>query len=137
MIIFDVNGCTNPEHGYYDIMSKLPIALIYSRFGIGLTIILLSIIQVDHYKLTAIILLSIGLLTDIFDGIIARKLNVSTQILRRLDSSVDQLFFISVAVATYIQCPEFFKTNTIKLAILIGVEGLTYLVSLIKSYRKK
>ena len=117
-------------------MNKLPITLIYSRLAIGLTIILLSIKQVDNYKFFAVLLLTIGLLTDIFDGIIARKLNVSTQTLRRFDSSIYQVFFISVVVATYIQCPGFFKTNTLKLTILIGFEWLTYLVSFIK-FRKE
>ncbi|MFM6924983.1 MAG: CDP-alcohol phosphatidyltransferase, partial [Ferruginibacter sp.] len=57
---------------------------------------------------------------------------VSTQNLRRLDSSIDQVFFVSVAVATYIQCPGFFKANAVKLSILLAFEGLTYLVSFIK-----
>ena len=113
-------------------MTQIPIALIFSRLIIGLTIIVLSIIPIDNYKLIAIILLTIGLLTDIFDGIIARQLNVSTQKLRRLDSSIDQIFFISFAVATYIQCPDFFRTNTLKLAVLLGLEGVTYLISFLK-----
>lgn len=119
-----------------NIMNKLPITLIYSRLAIGLTIILLSIKQVDNYRFFAVLLLTIGLLTDIFDGIIARKLNVSTQTLRRLDSSIDQIFFISFAVATYIQCPDFFRTNSIKLLFLFGFEGLAYLICFIK-FRKE
>ncbi len=117
-------------------MTKLPITLIYSRLAIGFTIIFLSTKQVDNYKFIAILLLTIGLLTDIFDGIIARRLDISTQTLRRLDSSIDQVFFISFAVATYIQCPDFFKTNALKLTILLGLEGLTYLISFIK-FRKE
>lgn len=113
-------------------MTKLPIILIYARAVIGLTLILLSIKQVDNYKYIAISLLAIGLLTDIFDGIIARRLNISTQTFRRLDSSIDLLFFSSVAVATYIQCPDFFTTNALKLKILLGLEGLSYLVCFIK-----
>jgi phosphatidylglycerophosphate synthase len=119
-----------------NILNKLPITLIYSRLAIGLTIILLSIKQVDNYKLIAILLFSIGLLTDIFDGIIARRLNISTQTLRRLDSTVDQVFFISFAVATYIQCPDFFKANYFKLSILLGSEGLAYLICFLK-FRKE
>jgi len=113
-------------------MSKLPITLIYLRVVIGLTIIFLSISQVDNYKFVAIILFSMGLLSDIFDGIIARRLNISTQTLRRLDSSIDQVFFISFAIATYIQCPDFFKANSLKLIMLLGFEGLTYLVCFLK-----
>ena len=123
------NGLQNVSQ---NIMTKLPITLIYSRLAIGPTIILLSIKQVDNYKFIAVLLLSIGFLTDIFDGIIARRLNVSTQTLSRLDSTIDEIFFISFAVATYIQCPDFFRANFLKLTILFGSEGLTYLVSFLK-----
>jgi phosphatidylglycerophosphate synthase len=116
--------------------TKIPIALIYSRLFIGLTIILLSIVQADSYKTLAIVLLTIGLLTDIFDGIIARQLNISTQKLRRLDSTIDQIFFTSVVIATYVQCPDFFKANPFKLTILLTFEGLTYLVSFLR-FRKE
>jgi CDP-diacylglycerol--glycerol-3-phosphate 3-phosphatidyltransferase len=113
-------------------MKHIPIALIYSRLLIGFGIILLSIFHVAHYSFLAITLLSIGLLTDVFDGIIARKLNISSEKLRRLDSGIDQVFFISVAVATYIQCPDFFKINLVKLIILGAFEASTYALSYIK-----
>ncbi|RDC55091.1 CDP-alcohol phosphatidyltransferase family protein [Pedobacter chinensis] len=113
-------------------MKNIPITLIYARLLIGFGIILLSLFHASYYSFLAITLLSIGLLTDVFDGIIARKLNVSSEKLRRLDSSIDQVFFISVAIATYIQCPDFFQSNPVKLAILIGAEVLIYLVSYIK-----
>lgn len=113
-------------------MKDIPIALIYSRLLIGFIIILLSFFQVNHYSFLAITLLSIGLLTDVFDGIIARKLNISSEKLRRLDSSIDQIFFISVAVATYFQCPDFFKVNLVKLIVLGAFEASTYAFSYIK-----
>jgi phosphatidylglycerophosphate synthase len=112
--------------------TQIPITLIFSRLIIGFIIIYLSIIQAENYKTLAIALLTIGLFTDIFDGIIARKLNISTQKLRRLDSTVDQIFFISVIVASYIQCQNFFKINAFKLIILFGFEGLVYLISFLK-----
>ncbi|UKT62569.1 CDP-alcohol phosphatidyltransferase family protein [Pedobacter mucosus] len=117
-------------------VKKIPIALIYARLFLGIWIILLSLFEVNHYSFWAITLLSIGLLTDVFDGIIARKLNISSEKLRRLDSSVDQIFFISVAIAAYIQCPDFFKANYTKLIILLSAELLIYVFSFIK-FRKE
>ncbi|MEI7964308.1 MAG: CDP-alcohol phosphatidyltransferase family protein [Chitinophagaceae bacterium] len=113
-------------------MAKLPVILIYTRLALGFFLICLSISRIPDYAYIAVALTIFGLLTDIFDGIIARKLGVSTQRLRRLDSSVDQVFFISVAIATYIQCPEFFKTNMMKLIILFSTEGLAYLICYLK-----
>ena len=117
-------------------MKHIPIALIYSRLLIGFGIILLSVFHVSHYSFLAITLLSVGLLTDVFDGIIARKLNISSEKLRRLDSGIDQVFFTSVAVATYIQCPDFFKANLVKLIVLGAFEASTYALSYIK-FRKE
>jgi CDP-diacylglycerol--glycerol-3-phosphate 3-phosphatidyltransferase len=116
--------------------SKIPVLLIFSRLIIGFVMIALSILKIEYYQTIAIVLLSVGLLTDIFDGIIARYLNISTQKIRRLDSTVDQVFFISVGVATYIQCPEFFNTNASKLIILIGAECLIYIVSFLSLKRE-
>jgi CDP-diacylglycerol--glycerol-3-phosphate 3-phosphatidyltransferase len=115
---------------------QIPKLLIFSRLIIGFAIVLLSCLHVSWYKTAAIVLLTVGLLTDIFDGIIARRLNVSTQTLRRLDSTIDQIFFVSVIVATYIQCPDFFSANATKLITLIGIEAATYLVSFLK-FRKE
>lgn len=59
-------------------------------------------------------------------------MNVSTEKLRRLDSNVDQVFFIAVTLATYIQCPTFFNANVLWIGMLLATEGLTYLVSFLK-----
>ena len=110
----------------------IPISLIYSRLLIGLILIVLSVIRVSHFKSIAIWLLTIGLLTDVFDGIIARRLQISTVRLRRLDSTIDQVFFISVAIATYIQCPVFFKENAGNLLLVLCFEAATYLLCYLK-----
>ncbi|WP_228411696.1 CDP-alcohol phosphatidyltransferase family protein [Chryseobacterium sp.] len=110
----------------------LPKILIFSRLFIGFIIIAVSWFRIQDHQFIIITLLTVGLLTDIFDGIIARKLNISTQTLRRLDSTVDQIFFMSVAVSGYLLCPAFYKSNLTFLSILIGTEILTYLVSFIK-----
>jgi phosphatidylglycerophosphate synthase len=115
---------------------KIPIILIYSGLIIGFIIISLSLSEVQNYNLYAIFLFTIGLLTDIFDGIIARRLNISSEKIRKLDSNVDQIFFISVLLATYIKCPFFFEKNVFKLSILIGLEFFCYLICYIK-FRKE
>lgn len=117
-------------------MKRIPIALIYSRIGIGLLVLLLAILHVNYYATYAIILLIIGLLTDIFDGIIARRLQISSEKFRRLDSTADQVFWILIALSTFIQSPGFFKDHAVKLVILMAVEGLIYLISYLK-FRKE
>ena len=111
---------------------KIPIALIIARFFIGILIVVLSCFEIKYYKPIVITLLAIGVLTDILDGIIARRLNVSTQRLRRLDSTVDQLFFTAVVIATYLKYSEFYNTNALKIGLLVGIEILTYVLSFLK-----
>lgn len=113
-------------------MIHLPKILIYSRLIIGIVILIFSLLHINNYEIIAVILFIIGLLTDIFDGIIARYLKVSTSNLRRLDSTVDQIFFVTVAVATFIEYPDFFLNNKIELIILLGIEGLSYIICFLK-----
>ena len=113
-------------------MKNIPKLLIFSRLIIGFIILFLSFYTIPFYKEIIVTLLTIGLLTDIFDGIIARKLNVSNETLRRLDSSIDQIFFICVIASSFIISPDFYKNNWISLSILIGFEILTYVISFIK-----
>ncbi len=47
------------------------------------------------------ICLVLGFLSDIFDGVIARKLGIATPTLRRLDSIADTLFYIAATFAVW------------------------------------
>ena len=100
-------------------MKHVPLMLIYSRVLFGAAIILLGIFQPLHFRTYLITLITAGLLSDIFDGIIARRLGVSTQHLRRLDSTIDQFFWLCILAAAYIIQPEFFKDNVIKIGIIL------------------
>ena len=113
-------------------MRHIPIALIYLRLLIGCTILGLAFLTFHGYAALAITLFSVGLLTDVFDGIIARHLRVSTQKLRRLDSGIDQVFWCMVAASAYITCPDFFKQHLVELSLLIGCEAGIYAVSFLR-----
>jgi phosphatidylglycerophosphate synthase len=114
-------------------MSKrIPYLLLYTRLGLGFIILFMSFFSHPVLPPVAVGLLIIGLLTDIFDGIIARKLNISSEKLRRLDSTIDQVFFISVAFASYNINPDFYRQNWLPTSILLASEGLCYLLSFIK-----
>lgn len=116
-------------------MNHIPRILIFSRMLAGVLLIALSFTDLPSFKTIAVSLIAYGLLSDIFDGIIARRLGISTVNLRRLDSAIDQVFWISTAFAAYLQCPEFFVGNSTKLFILFAAEGTVYVVSFFK-FRK-
>lgn len=113
-------------------MKHIPLLLIYARLLAGILIFVLSFTDMDSYPVIAVVLFSFGLLTDIFDGIIARQLQISTQQLRRLDSTIDQIFFILIAAAVFVRSPQFFFDNYVTLFILFGLELLAYVVCFMK-----
>ena len=117
-------------------MKNIPGALIYFRLCSGILILTLSFFDVPYYKIIVAILFSLGFLSDIFDGIIARRLHVATPKLRRLDSLVDQVFFISVALALFSKLPEFFVRNAAKIIILGSIEAAAYLLCWLKFRRE-
>ena len=47
------------------------------------------------------VLLVIGFLSDVFDGVVARRAGTATAGLRRLDSVVDTVFYLAIAVAAW------------------------------------
>ncbi|HEX8018478.1 CDP-alcohol phosphatidyltransferase family protein [Mucilaginibacter sp.] len=113
-------------------MKKIPLLLILSRVLFGIAIIALSLVQSLHFRNIIIVLMIVGLLSDIFDGIIARRLNVSSPTLRRLDSGIDQFFWLCIVAGCYITCPQFFKDNMLKICILIAMEAGCYAISYIR-----
>jgi phosphatidylglycerophosphate synthase len=114
----------------------IPILLIYSRVLFSIMMLILGFIQPQHFRLIINTLLISGLVSDVFDGIIARRLNVSTVGLRRLDSFVDQIFWLSALAATYMICGSFFKENAISFILLLAAEALTYMISYLR-FRKE
>ena len=118
------------------IKTKLPWLLIWFRIAAGLVIVVLSCTHIAYYSVITVTLLSLGLLSAVFDCLIARRLKISTVRLRRFDSSADVLFFLLVAAAAYIRCPDFFNANWKGIAVLVGFEALTYVISFAK-FRKE
>jgi phosphatidylglycerophosphate synthase len=115
---------------------RIPIILIWLRFAFGILFFTLSFLQFNHFGLTAIILIATGLLSDILDGIIARKLGVSTEKLRRLDSTIDQAFWLLVIAGLFIRYPEFLSHHYQQILAIIILEVSCYLLSYLR-FRKE
>ena len=113
-------------------MKNLPYILIAIRFLCAPVILYLSYFAGTESRFIILSLMYIGLFTDIFDGIIARKLNVSTEKLRRLDSQIDLIFWLSIGFAAYFLNPDLIKTEWLSIVLVFSLEVLCYLVSWIK-----
>ena len=81
-----------------DMKNKIPKILLYSRLFLALFIISITLYPFFNSKGIVLSLMYLGLLTDVFDGIIARKFNISTENFRVLDTAFDLLFYFSILV---------------------------------------
>jgi len=113
-------------------MKKLPVVLIATRLLLGPIMIAIAYSQVNKERVVLVSLMIIGLLTDIFDGIIARKYNVSSEKLRRMDSQTDLFFWLCVGWCAWLLNPEIIKNNYGSIILIFVMEALTYVFSIAK-----
>ncbi|GIM52978.1 hypothetical protein CAPN004_20080 [Capnocytophaga cynodegmi] len=111
---------------------NIPKYLILFRLLLAPTILLLAYFLKDDARSIIVVLLFLGILSDIFDGIIARKLNISSVKLRRLDSQTDLIFWISVGISAFWLNTEIIKQHTTEIICLFIMEGMCYTISFLR-----
>ncbi|MGM5631150.1 CDP-alcohol phosphatidyltransferase family protein [Apibacter raozihei] len=113
-------------------MHRIPITLIFFRILLIPIVISMSYLGGNSIRIFIVILMYLGLLSDIFDGIIARRLGIATEKLRRLDSLVDLFFWLSIGISSWIISPEIIKNNSVPIIFLFILEIICYLVSFLR-----
>lgn len=113
-------------------MKTIPYLLIATRFCLAPIILLLAYFKGEQSRFLILSLMYFGLLTDIFDGIIARKVGVSSEKLRRLDSQTDLIFWLSLGFASYFLNAELIKNEWKGVALIFIMEALCYIISWLK-----
>jgi len=73
-----------------------------------------------------------AVLSDIFDGIIARRLGVSTAALRQADSWADRALSVGVAIADWNVHPEIILAFRNPLILVLALQALWWIVNLAK-----
>lgn len=114
-------------------LTQLPRLLVGFRFLIAP---LLLVDAVDHNtSIWFLVGYVLAILSDIFDGIIARRLGVSTPQLRQADSWADIWLFFCLALSTGWVYPDVLHQLRIPLLIAVGAQFSLFGTSLIK-FRK-
>lgn len=67
-----------------------------------------------------------ALLSDYFDGVIARRLGVVTPNLRRMDSIADSVFHVCALIAAWHLHGDILKPHVPAVAVLLVLEGVRY-----------
>jgi CDP-diacylglycerol--glycerol-3-phosphate 3-phosphatidyltransferase len=111
----------------------IPWALVMLRLALG-PLLLRGAVTAWPGKLL-VAMLAAGLLSDIFDGVIARRLHVATPALRQADTIVDLVFWIFVACAAEIHSGGFIKDHAWLLGALLAAELANQLLSLLRFRR--
>jgi CDP-diacylglycerol--glycerol-3-phosphate 3-phosphatidyltransferase len=115
---------------------KIPLMLIIFRLFLAPIIVGLVFTKGSESRRIVILLMYLGLLSDILDGIVARYLDVSSPNLRRFDSQADLVFWLSIGISTWMLHPDLIRNNRVPVIIIFSMEVLCYLISIIK-FRKE
>lgn len=70
-------------------------------------------------------------MTDMFDGMIARKFNMKSEIGKQLDSIADLFFFLSSAYFIHVLYTEYLNPNLTLLFIFLGIFAASFIISYI------
>jgi phosphatidylglycerophosphate synthase len=116
------------------IATKVPLLLTALRALLAPLIVILALFYPDRCAFG--VCLWSGFLSDVFDGVIARRLGVATPGLRRLDSSADTLFYLAATFAAWHLYPQVIRDNAVALVLLIVLELTRYAVDLVKFGRE-
>ena len=76
-----------------------------------------------------------ALLSDIYDGVLARRFGVATPRLRRFDSLADIVFYIFILISTAVVAPVLIRTNWIWIALALSAETACISIAMVKFHR--
>lgn len=108
-------------------MKRLPFALTTMRLLLGPIMLFCALDRLARW--TYVPLLIAGTLSDIFDGIVARRLGIATDWLRRYDSITDIVYYLFVLAALWIVRKPVILASWLPIAALVGSEAAALLVS--------
>ena len=111
---------------------NIPQLLILFRLLLAPILLGLAIFLGETAKPTILVLMYLGLLSDILDGIIARNQNISSASLRRMDSQADMVFWLSIGLATWILFPQLISNNSFSISVILAMEASCYFISFVK-----
>lgn len=114
--------------------SGVPLALTAVRALLAPVVVLLAIFHPSRSAFGACLIAAF--VSDVFDGILARRMNVATPILRRLDSITDTIFYLCTAFAVWHLYPSVILQHMVALVALAGLEVVRYIFDLRKFGRE-
>jgi phosphatidylglycerophosphate synthase len=113
-----------------NVAARIPLALTLLRASLAPVMVLLAFAWPVPAAFGGC--LAAAFLSDLFDGIIARRLGVATPGLRRLDSLADSIFYVAALFAAWHLYPSVLRDHAVALVALGALEAVRYVVDLRK-----
>ncbi|MET0383413.1 MAG: CDP-alcohol phosphatidyltransferase family protein [Burkholderiaceae bacterium] len=126
----DIDPSAVPESG----LVALPFALTALRALLAPAMVSLAVVWPSHPAFGACLVAAF--LSDVFDGVIARRLGIATANLRRFDSIADTLFYAGASFAAWHLEPQALLDHRTALVLLVLLEISRYAFDLIKFKRE-
>jgi phosphatidylglycerophosphate synthase len=73
-----------------------------------------------------------ALLSDIFDGVLARRWKCDTAAVRLFDSMADIVFYLGCAAALWMREPQLMRSFAVPIALVLGLEALKFAFDFVK-----
>lgn len=117
-------------------LQPVPYVLIGIRFLAGPLLVALAYTSGLAARPACVALLAVGVVSDVFDGMIARRIGSVTDRLRTFDSRTDLVFWVCVTVGVLILHPALISSTWPMVAILGAMEMTTHTVSFLRFRRE-
>jgi len=111
-------------------MNSLPCALTGLRLLLGPLALICVFVGVSRWVYLPILVA--GTLSDIFDGVLARRLGVATSALRRFDSITDAIYYLFILTAAWWLCRPVIVQNWPMLLLILLSEAAVVLTCYLK-----
>jgi phosphatidylglycerophosphate synthase len=112
------------------VVNAIPLVLTLSRFAMAPVMVVSALLNAPPIVFG--VCLTAAVLTDIFDGIIARRLKIATETLRRLDSTADSVFYGGTLIAIWILHKDMILDHRVGLLVLLCLEVIRYIFDYLK-----
>ena len=108
----------------------IPYALTLLRLFLAPVLVWLVYAEAPGIAFAGVILTAF--ISDVYDGVVARKLGVATAELRHLDSRVDLVFYATAAWAVWKNHPELVKSIAVPALAVIGLDVVRHVFDFLK-----
>lgn len=112
------------------LVSRIPIALTALRALLAPVVVALAVAWPAPWAFGACLVAAF--VSDVFDGIVARRLGVATPALRRLDSVADTIFYVAALFAAWHLHVAVIRDHAFALLLLLLLEAARYAFDLRK-----